>query len=177
MTEAAEPGGRNRGQNGPKRLSRRYTGGNQEAVTETPAKGGKGLLRVFGTPSCVEEATVATIKLRIQAEGATGTVAMTDRGSGDGRWEETTCGDRFVGFDHRGTFRMGTYANAGSMFFEEPNREERDRDIYPTIPVLVLSRLSYPRAAVGQQGNGSLQYSSRFSQRQGHVWWVVTAVY
>jgi len=72
---------------------------------------------------------------------------------------------------------MGTYANAGSMFLEEPNRDSRDRDIYPTIPVLVLNRFTHPQTAVGQQGNGSLQYSSRYSQREGHVWWEVTAVY
>jgi hypothetical protein len=119
---------------------------------------------------------MATIKLRIQAEGATGTVEMTDSWPWGARWREITVGDKFIGHDHRGPYRMGTYANAGRMFLEETNRNEDSRDLYPTMGVLVLNDFTYPRTAVGQHGSGNLQDSSRFSCRQWYVVWEVTAV-
>ena len=118
---------------------------------------------------------MATITLRIQASGRTGSVIMTDGGPGGARWQETTLGQKFIGFDHRGTFVMGTYANAGNMFLEETNRDEHDRDIYPTMGVLVLHRFTYPRPRLGQNGSGTLQYSSSFRQNEGYVWWEVAA--
>jgi hypothetical protein len=100
---------------------------------------------------------------------------MHDGGPGGAHWQETTLGQKFVGYDHRGTFRMGTHANAGSMFLEETNHEDRDRDVFPTLPVLVLNGFTYPRPRIGQQGTGSLQYSSYLTPRDSYVWWEVTA--
>jgi hypothetical protein len=119
---------------------------------------------------------VATITLRIQAEGATGTVEMTDSWPWGARWRETTVGNKFIGCDHRGTYQMGSYATSGYMFLEEPNRDERSQSVYATMPVLALYAFTYPRTAVGQRGNGNLQSSDRLSCRNWYVTWEVTAV-
>jgi hypothetical protein len=120
---------------------------------------------------------MASILVKIFADGAVGSVILRNEEPGGQHWGENTPGERFIGRDHRGNFQMGTYGNAGSLFLEEPNRDpvHTDRQLYPTLPVLVLNNFPYPNAGMGAHGSGDLQDSSR--RRRGFVTWQVTNVW
>jgi len=120
---------------------------------------------------------MAVIVVRIAAGGRTGSVELREGPPRGRRWAETTIGGKFVGFDHQGSFSMGSYATAGSMFLNERNRSDDDRELYPEAGVLVLNGFTYPGAAVGQRGTGNLQESSGVNAvRDWYASWEVTAV-
>ena len=122
---------------------------------------------------------MASILVKIFAENRVGSVVLRDGQPGGQRWEENTPGEHFIGYDHRGNFQMGTYANAGHLFLEEPNRgDDSDRSLYPTAGVLLLRNFPYPNASAGSHGSGELQESSGLNaRRQGSVTWQVVSTW